>query len=360
MCYRRIHVFLAVIGFFAGGLAILRILSGGTEPVRAQDPPKPEMRIRFIVEAASRPSLFSRGSAVDDQHAWVTWPGSDALRRTVDGGKTWQKLRLHPEDEIKFGDLSGMYIRVYFVTPTRGWLLADSGIWQTEDGGETWRRIFTELASDVQFSDLKNGWLHLSDQDWQQSYLTCDGGQSWQACGSKQKSSDLTPSDVYFQNKDLGWAITLKVIDGQKIFGVMQTKDGGCSWQLLWTTEKINPDEIVHKVYFLNEKEGWLAGEGVLYKSNNGGRDWKPIYLPEHIVGVDDVYFANRMNGWIVADLDRQSYERTFLLTQNGGKTWQRLTDGEVVNLFRSEHSQYQIFGDWETGRLLKIIVSRM
>lgn len=54
-------------------------------------------KVRFVTESSQVPGLFSRGSYIDDQHAWVA-DGAE-VRRTKDGGRTWQLLRPSIEDE---------------------------------------------------------------------------------------------------------------------------------------------------------------------------------------------------------------------------------------------------------------------
>jgi photosystem II stability/assembly factor-like uncharacterized protein len=359
MGFRATQMFKVLqVGLFSALLASCDGSNYKKNSVIAQAPSNSDAMVRFSVEATVTPKLFSQGVAIDDRHVWVVGSKLGTLMRSIDGGKSWQKLGLHSGDEIKFGKMFGMHLQIYFVTSARGWLCADSGTWQTEDGGETWRQVFTGLISGMHFSELENGWLNLVGEAWQQSYVTRDGGQSWQVYGGRRGLNDPSPTSAYFFDRDQGWAITSKKVDRQFIFSVVRTKDGGLNWEEVWTAEKINPDEICHSLYFLDAKKGWMAAEGGLYKSEDGGRQWTPIDLPDFIVGVNEVYFADRSNGWIVAKLRKPPYSLALLATNDGGKAWQRFTEGEVINILRGEHPLYQMPEKWKYGRLLKAIAS--
>jgi photosystem II stability/assembly factor-like uncharacterized protein len=88
-------------------------------------------------------------SFADARTAWVvsTAPGRlrppfDRLRRTGDGGRSWQALTL-PFD--------GQWYRLDAVTPTLAYasryLDGASSILRTEDGGKSWQTIHTAAAT---------------------------------------------------------------------------------------------------------------------------------------------------------------------------------------------------------------------
>lgn len=304
--------------------------------------------IRFVPEPSEAPQPGLQGSYVDEQHAWVV--SFNDIRRTVDGGRTWQRVRPAAEFESAFKWLSYMPVSVSFITSTRGWLTGSGGTWQTDDGGATWRQIFSDNSSGLYFADAQNGWRQIYyDESGYQSYVTRDGGATWQPCGAVRKRGQI-PDTAYFITPQLGWAITSYTDeDRQTIYGVARTTDGGCDWRQVWISDE-NPDERFSDLHFLNEHEGWLAGEYHLYHTADSGKTWQEVLLPTEDVQLSSVHFADSNNGWVIVapktDNDTGMYRTT-----DGGKTWRQLTMNEITSSGRSE-----IPANWKAGRLLQML----
>src|SRR5260370_1807150 len=219
------------------------------------------------------------------------------------------------------------YISGLFITPTRGWLKAGSGTWQTDDGGTTWRLLFPSGSNVPAFADDRHGWFNVPvGESAEQSYTTQDGGLTWQPCGSQRGSKGQHPdATAYFLTPQLGWGITGRTIERQTIYGVARTADGGCSWQQLWVSNN-NPDEWYADIYFINEREGWLAGKanGSLYHTTSGGKTWNSLPLPYAGSKVTHVYFANHKEGWIILTKTDGS-AAAFFTTAKEGRTGKHL-----------------------------------
>lgn len=109
--------------------------------------------------------------------------GTGSLRRTTDGGRSWQRIR--PSDEAKRPNKwsEDVFLRAS-ITPARAWLTGDDYTWQTDDGGMTWRRLFPNSSSSPYFADTNHGWMTVAVSDSSnQSYVTNDGGETWPPCG---------------------------------------------------------------------------------------------------------------------------------------------------------------------------------
>lgn len=299
--------------------------------------------VHFVAERTEPPSPLSKGSFINENHAWVNDAGD--VKRTVDGGASWQMMRPTPEDEKFFGVMRATYVRPYFITPLRGWLKAGSGTWQTEDGGVTWRRIFKE-GSTPQFADEHNGWIDVFvTESSEQSFITHDGGETWLPCGPPRSKDLHLPGRSYLLTSQSGWAITIRTVDRQKIYGVARTDDGGCTWQQLWVSDE-SPDERYYDIYFIDERQGWLAGEFGLYLTMDGGKTWRERPLPAEWKATN-VYFVNSNDGWIIAS-DREDTTLNVFYTSDSGKTWNLLT--------RNAFIQSEIPKAWNYGKLLQIL----
>src|SRR5437660_843814 len=57
----------------------------------------------------------------------------------------------------------------------------------------------------------------------------------------------------------------------------------------------------LHSVYFLGDREGWVGGDGKLYKTDDEGKNWTqvPIEMPQG-ASITHILFINRTLGWVV------------------------------------------------------------
>jgi photosystem II stability/assembly factor-like uncharacterized protein len=200
-----------------------------------------------------------------------------------------------------------------------------------------WQHISTDLYDELYFVDEQQGWMSLSGEGGQRSYITQDGGRTWQSCGSVPKADAQLPRQAYFLTPQQGWAITSHTSkDRQTIYGIAQTSDGGCHWQQVWISDE-NLDERFSDLHFINEHEGWLTGEYRLYHTVDGGKTWREVPLPTEDVQLSSGYFADSNNGWVIA-APKTDDATGMYRTANGGKRWQQLIPScakKRVPLFR-------------------------
>jgi photosystem II stability/assembly factor-like uncharacterized protein len=186
---------------------------------------------------------------VDDRHGWVALrllqgPRELALRRTQDGGATWE-VTVNPclSSTVPPGPLS-------FISPTTGWALCvgqpgtqgyqqSKQLYTTQTGADDW-----ELVAQVLFPQTEQGTLPLlppamasglSFVDEEHGYLTtrlgelyetADGGRSWTLRWAEPMSF-LT--DVHFVSPSVGTMLKW----GPGAWVPLLTTDGGASWQEL-------------------------------------------------------------------------------------------------------------------------------
>ena len=131
-------------------------------------------------------------SAVSAQVAWASGAGSTVLR-TVDGGKSWQKLTV-TSDALDFRDVDAVNARTAYVLAIGNG--PASRIYKTTDAGKTWtlqfrnadQRAFLDAMS---FWDANNG-IVFGDSVNGQFYImmTSDGGRIW----SRLATTNLPPA----------------------------------------------------------------------------------------------------------------------------------------------------------------------
>ena len=86
---------------------------------------------------------------------WIAGQPASTIRRTADGGRTWEQrpTGLRASDTIT--DLRFLDARV-------GYALARGKVIATRDGGQTWQLVGSDLATGaraIHFPDSRNGWV---------------------------------------------------------------------------------------------------------------------------------------------------------------------------------------------------------
>lgn len=157
------------------------------------------------------------------------------LFKTRDGGKTWKpgaECKVKAQVEGLTRELTCRILRIQFVSPTHGWLVAHhqcvgSGcdpppiLGKTEDGGETWAFFVgggdptTVGSTDLYFTSENVGVVRLTDG---KLVSTSDGGQNWKGLLATVGRS----GKLLFADPEVGWAL-----EEQKL---SYTIDGGARW----------------------------------------------------------------------------------------------------------------------------------
>jgi len=230
---------------------------------------------------------------LNQDKGWIA--GTDGvLLSTEDGGATWLQAKKITNDA---------FIQVTFLNETTGWLLCERNIFgrgqnptsylrRTTDGGRTWEKIefqgggrerVTKLlfSKDGRGTAFGEGGIFYKLQEdgvsWKKvqtaiHYLLLDGGYSDDKVGAIVGSGGT----------------------------IMFTEDSGCTWEkepLLGDTE-----QEFNAIRFAGQGGGWAVGSmGRIFHSNGGGRLWR-----QQDSGVTanlyDVFFTGASNGWAVGE----------------------------------------------------------
>lgn len=129
-------------------------------------------------------------------------------------------------------------------------------------------------------------------------------------------------------------------------------------------------DENFSKVFFLNEKTGWLVGDGKnefsivtksVYRTSDGGKTWRKLNLdiPKNS-RINDIYFISEKIGWINIQSDQshvpaKKYAETWIFkTDDGGENWTKQFNQKDLQLDKI------IFTNEEYGWLIGEIIPRL
>ncbi|HLF15371.1 MAG TPA: T9SS type A sorting domain-containing protein [Bacteroidota bacterium] len=110
-------------------------------------------------------------------------------------------------------------------------------------------------------------------------------------------------SEISFVNETVGWLTGT----ADSLIQIFKTSDGGITW-VLWTSFSGTSTHL----YFINLNDGWLAVDGSLYQTNNGGQVWSH---KGSFTEISDIFFLTQSLGWILSDIE-------IYKTTNGGAGW--------------------------------------
>lgn len=154
-----------------------------------------------------------------------------------------------------------------------GWLRM---LGHTTDGGQTWRYLYEaenggQLEGNGRLFDLKFsrnadgsagpiGWAVGGNGTARANALqTTDGGQTWRQVRSASNFSNayyglafLSPSDIWMA----GWGGL-----------ILHSGDGGASWR----QQTSGTSSQLRRVFFFDQNNGWIAGQGQVFRTVSGG-----------------------------------------------------------------------------------------
>lgn len=208
------------------------------------------------------------------------------LLRTTDGGKTWSVASKTDPRVFKPGEIpfAGHKTGFAFRNAEEGWITGyepvdgTAYLLRTVDGGRTWERVSLMLPEAHKKSQLttmqpvffsaSDGLIPVSFAGNQMEmgfYVTHDGGKAW-AVGSMLKSVGEYGLVWTFASITNGFAT-----DGTQVY---VTTNGGRNWTAVKPDRRLKD---VRALEFVSDKTGWAIGEGLLLKTADGGHTWAEV-----------------------------------------------------------------------------------
>jgi photosystem II stability/assembly factor-like uncharacterized protein len=230
-------------------------------------------------------------AALSDKVAWASGAKGTVLR-TLDGGKTWQRLPVPNAEALDFRDIQAFDANTAII------MSAGPGdasrIYRTKDGGASWQLMITNPDKDgfwdaIAFWDARNGILFGDPVNGAfRIFITSDGGSTW------QPSSD---------------ARGLAALKGEGAFAA----SGTC-------------------LSVAGSSDAWFATGGAdtarVFHSTDRGRTWlaatAPIRAGAASKGIFSVGFLDARTGMAVGGDYKETQSETLngARSEDGGATW--------------------------------------
>ena len=203
--------------------------------------------------------------------------------KSVDAGVSWSNSDV-PNLSMRYADMQ-------FVNNQVGYLCDDSSILvKTIDGGTSWSQVSFEQDynfTNLFFLDENKGWV--IDYDGKQILRTVDGGDTWQFSTVGEDGVIYQPVDVFFLNENEGYVSTKEGV-------LFKSTNGGNSWDKLYAFDE---ESYLGKVHFVSDQEGWYLSQKTAWHTIDGGLTW---YSSQFDVFLNDLYFLNDHQGWLAGN----------------------------------------------------------
>lgn len=225
---------------------IVLILAACAAPTTSDTlpPPTPIVAVSPVLEPqrSGTTALLQAVSAVDARVVWVSGHAG-AVLRTLDGGATWETLRVAGADSLQFRD-------VHAASADVAWLMSAgpgelSRIYSTTDGGRSWTEryratepeafldclAFWDARRGIAFGDAVRGELFV--------LLTSDGGATWSRVPPDRLPAAL-PGEGSFAASGtciatIGERLAWIGMGNASVARVLHTLDGGRIWTVAET-----------------------------------------------------------------------------------------------------------------------------
>jgi photosystem II stability/assembly factor-like uncharacterized protein len=270
---------------------------------------------------------------------WIS--GSNGLMlKSTDGGLSWGQQYVPTSGDVR---------KIQFLNENVGFALGDNQLFKTLDGGDSWNGISTPATNvlvDMTFADTDYGWITSNDQ----IYKTTNGGTTW----ILQKGSVSSPCQfsqfqrIFAFNRETCWVAYYSSYCGGK--SLSRTTDGGATWtdhtiyipsaayselSYLTPTDLQFTDTqtgyLVASYYSRTTASNGITG-GVVFKSQDGGISWNPVYVNNFDVKPSAISFSSSLQGALVGSggfylstTANVTPNRTYLPLKSVGGTAQRI-----------------------------------
>ena len=255
-----------------------------------------------------------------------------------DGGYTWDSIQLNTKKDI---------IKIKFLDENYG--IAFGGyktLFKTYNGGLDWEEFnlnyfgseqenygTTEISIDLVGKDSLIAVIYNYKNSSNKFYTlakTLDGGKNWNLGSKIPKNSDFKP---FFIGMDEGWLAGRVGAGNQKYYDVIYyTSDGGQTWETQLDTILYPESGLTGGIYFANHYEGLAYGEGKIWRTTDGGKNW-----------INEVFPWTEMDAFTKLVFPKRHTYKIIANEYLKGRIWM-YENPTSVNNYETNHSNYIIY----------------
>jgi photosystem II stability/assembly factor-like uncharacterized protein len=240
------------------------------------------------------------------------------VMKTTDAGLSWEDVT--PFSPITYIDFNAVYFFDEELGVAAGMAYDKESFVRTLDGGKTWNKINAPefvAINNIQFITKSTGYfLARNENDENFLCVTTDTLNSWVI---KMQSNYTIHS--YFVTDD---EIIFAVMDDSISTYVIESIDGGLTWQ--------RKDEVWEggEIYFTSNNVGYILNGAKLKKSSDGGEEWRIQKFTHELR--DSHFFDDKRGlaggGDVWCHMGCWFWGALFS-TNDGGATWEEIDFGE-------------------------------
>jgi photosystem II stability/assembly factor-like uncharacterized protein len=143
--------------------------------------------------------------------------------------------------------------------------------------------------------------------------------QAW--VSNKVGIAGLDLNTVYFLDNKRGW------VAGDGGF-LSRTDDGGRTWG----KQSVATRSAINDIYFRSKEDGFLLAGSSIFITHDSGNNWTEVrkFVPSELQGgVAELYsvrFSSKKKGWVVGSVSKNDFviDSILVYTEDGGETWSR------------------------------------
>jgi photosystem II stability/assembly factor-like uncharacterized protein len=227
-------------------------------------------------------------SAVSASIAWASGADGTVLR-TVDGGRTWQKVSVPGAEKLDFRDVDAMSDRVAYILSIGAG--ETSRIYKTVDAGAHWDLQFANKDPKVfldamTFRDEAHGVAFSDSVDGRLVILTTSNGKTWERVPDDRLPPALPGEGAYAASGTNVAMVAGRIWIATSGGRVLRSNDDGRTWAASATGLATGPSAGIFSVAFRDAQHGVVVGGDYQQESaaidnvawtSDGGAGWTVV-----------------------------------------------------------------------------------